>query len=91
MIGIDTNVLVRYFTKDDETQSKLAANTIQCYIGAEKSILINNIVICELIWVLLRGYKYKKPDLIALMKQMIATTEFAFEDHNLFFISILEY
>lgn len=91
MIGIDTNVLVRYFTQDDEVQSKQASNLIEKFLGSPKSILINNIVLCELIWVLLRGYKYSKNDVLTLLKGIASTIEFTFEDINILMHSILEF
>lgn len=91
MIGIDTNVLVRYFTEDDNIQSQIASKLIERHSNKKKAILINNIVLCELVWVLLRGYKYKKSDVINLLKEIIATIEFAFEDHSLIVSAILEY
>ena len=45
MIGLDTNVLVRYLTRDDEAQWKQAEEIIS---NAE-SCFISNIVLCELI------------------------------------------
>ena len=60
MIAIDTNILVRYITQDDEIQSKAAEDLLSGYNEKPQSIFINNIVLCELIWVLERGYKYSK-------------------------------
>ena len=52
MIGIDTNILVRYFTQDNQEQAEIAEQIIKKYATSPNSLLINNIVICELIWVL---------------------------------------
>ena len=60
MIGIDTNILVRYLTKDDIEQAITASNLLEQYSGDESSVYINNIVLCEVIWVLESGYKYPK-------------------------------
>lgn len=81
MIAVDTNILVRYITNDDEEQGILAANLLDKYTGQEKSILINNIVLCELIWVLDRGYKYKKAEIIKTLKLLLSSIEFEFENH----------
>ncbi len=89
MIGIDTNILVRYLTCDDEVQSKQATNLMNEY-SAEK-IFINNIVLCELIWVLERGYKYSKTEIISVLRAISTTIEFVFEDHNILWLSINEY
>lgn len=66
MIGIDTNILVRYVTGDEEVQSKKADDFLKQYIGQSASIFINNIVICELIWVLEKGYRYRKNQIVTL-------------------------
>lgn len=89
MIGIDTNVLVRYLTQDDETQSNLASKLIDKH--SVNKIFINDIVICELIWVLERGYKYSKIEIISVLRAICTTVEFIFEDHNILWLSISEY
>ncbi len=91
MDSLDTNVLVRYFTNDDEVQSKIASELIVKYIGKEKSLFISNIVICELLWVLRRGYKYKKSQIIELLTLMFSGIEFEFENLELLWISVEEY
>lgn len=91
MIGIDTNVLVRYLIEDDAIQSTKAIKLIDEYIGINEAIFINNIVVCELIWVLERGYKYSKDQVITVLKSILTTTEFCFEDHKILWISATEY
>ncbi|ASC69917.1 hypothetical protein XM38_008470 [Halomicronema hongdechloris C2206] len=54
MIGLDTNILVRYLTRDDEQQWQQAADLIQ----QNQPCFIANIVLCELVWVL-RGANYR--------------------------------
>ena len=91
MIGIDTNVLVRYLTEDDEIQSTKAIKLIDEYTDAHEPIFINNIVVCELIWVLERGYKYSKDQVIIVLKSILTTVEFCFEDHKILWVSTTEY
>ena len=91
MIAVDTNILVRYITNDDQEQGILAANLLDKYTGQEKSILINNIVLCELIWVLDRGYKYKKAEIIKTLKLLLSSIEFEFENHELAFLAVFKY
>ncbi len=49
MIGVDINILVRYFTQDDREQAIVVEKIVDKYAGIANSIFINNIVICELI------------------------------------------
>jgi predicted nucleic-acid-binding protein len=68
-IAIDTNVLVRYLTWDNEAQAELAAAVIE----DGETIAISTIVLCELAWVLKRAYRYQ-PDEIADAIQRIITS-----------------
>lgn len=91
MIAVDTNILVRYITNDDKEQALLATTLLDSYIGKEKSIFMNNIVLCELVWVLVRGYKYQKEDIIKTLKLLLSSIEFEFENHELAFLAVIEY
>ena len=91
MIGIDTNILVRYFTQDDLEQAKIVEQIIDTHATAPNSLFINNIVMCELIWVLERGYKYSREAISNVIKQMLSTEEFAFENQKLLWLSLNQY
>ena len=66
-IVADTNLLVRFFTQDDENQSK---KVIDIFTKSRKIIIPTN-VICELVWVLSYSYKFKG-DFIADRIQKLA-------------------
>ena len=53
-IAIDTNVLVRYLTWDDEPQAQKAAELIE----AADQVHVSTVVLCEVVWVLTRAYQY---------------------------------
>ena len=91
MIGIDTNILVRYLTQDDEKQAQAVNKTLEQYANQPDSILINNIVFCELIWVLEKGYKYTKTQIVEAIKYILATKEFAFEEPELLRFALNDY
>jgi predicted nucleic-acid-binding protein len=91
MIGIDTNILVRYLTNDDAEQSIAVANFFEQYSCNESSIYINNIVLCEVIWVLESGYKYPKHQITNSLKLVLQTPEFAFDNHAIIVKALYEY
>jgi len=91
MIGIDTNILVRYLTKDDDKQSTEVLNFLNQYSGKESSIYINNIVLTEIIWVLESAYEYSKQEISKAMKLILQTPEFAFESHATIVKVLYEY
>jgi predicted nucleic-acid-binding protein len=80
MIGLDTNLLVRYLTQDDAAQSKQAARIIDAAIEADEDLYLNHIVVCELTWVLSRAYGYAKDELLGVLEKILAAGQFAFED-----------
>ena len=91
MIAIDTNILVRYITQDDEAQSKAAENLLAKYSNKFQSIFINNIVMCELIWVLEKGYSYNQEQIASTIRVILSTEEFAFEYHNILWLALEDY
>lgn len=78
MIGLDTNVLVRYLTRDDEQQWQQAVKLIE---GEE--CFITDVVLCELIWVL-RGkpYQFAKDEILKAVEAMLQSTTFEFENRS---------
>lgn len=90
-IALDTNVLVRYIVQDDQAQADIATQLIDQYAGQKQSIMLNNIVLCELIWVLERGYKYSKADISTTLRHILSSTEFYFENQDILWLSLADY
>lgn len=91
MIGIDTNFLVKHLTKDDKIQTNIVIKVMDKYKNYPRSILINNIVLCEVVWVLKQGYSYSKKEIIKALRVILSTLEFAFEHHEILWFSLNEY
>jgi predicted nucleic-acid-binding protein len=64
MIGLDTNVLVRYVAQDDSLQSPIAAEFIETVCSEKHPGFINHIVLCETVWVLDRCYHTDKDTIV---------------------------
>ncbi|GAB4341464.1 MAG: type II toxin-antitoxin system VapC family toxin [Leptolyngbyaceae cyanobacterium] len=80
MKGLDTNVLVRYLTRDDEQQWQRAEQYINATLAAEETCFISNIVLCELVWVLRSAYRIPREELITTLEKILRTSHFDFED-----------
>lgn len=83
MIAIDTNVLVRLITDDDPVQAQLAQDTLESAARAGKTLMVVNIVLCELIWVLTRSYRYTKPQCIDVLNRLLGFAALSFESRQL--------
>jgi predicted nucleic-acid-binding protein len=63
MIGLDTNVIIRYLMADEKKQFTLAEKLIESAILHKKAIQINLVVICEIVWVLSYHYELKRNEI----------------------------
>jgi predicted nucleic-acid-binding protein len=80
--GLDTNVLVRYLTKDDLPQWQIADRLINDIVAASETCLINNIVLCELVWVLKSAYKLSREEIAGTLEKILQGSAFDFEDRK---------
>ncbi len=82
MIGLDTNILVRFFTRDDERQWKRVHAYLEDRCSSKRPGWISCIVLCEVVWVLSRGYGYANSDILKLLEQLVLTAEMRLEAHD---------
>lgn len=66
-VTLDTNVLVRLATQDDPTQAALALKVLK----KATLIAVPTPALCELIWVLLRGYRYSPAQAAHAMRTLL--------------------
>ena len=78
MIALDTNILVRYLTRDDAKQFEVArvlleSLTVECrgYICRE--------VIVELVWVLERSYGCSRDQVATILEELITSEDLVVE------------
>ena len=74
MIGLDTNVLVRYFMQDDAEQSAKANKLIEA-LSADKPGFIPLIAIVELVWVLESCFHLTRDQLAQALDALLHTKE----------------
>lgn len=78
MIGLDTNVLVRFLTQDDPEQARLASAAVD-QLTPERPGLISREVLVELVWVLEKSYKFGRADISAVVSGLLATSDLVVE------------
>ena len=83
MRGVDTNVLVRYFTADHPVQLALSHKALEESERDGEPLFVAVIVLCELIWVLARTYGHKKPAIAHALSLMLEMDLFQIEHHEL--------
>lgn len=80
MIGIDTNVLVRFLTRDDEAQYEKAKTLIQRELDAGDAVLVGLLVLLETEWVLRSRYGVSKDGITDAISGLLDCAEISFED-----------
>ncbi|HEM7880620.1 PIN domain-containing protein [Burkholderia contaminans] len=78
MIGLDTNVLVRYFAQDDEVQSKKATALMES-LSPERPGYVAQVALIEVVWVLGRCYGVEREQMKDIVESMIGTKELVVE------------
>lgn len=79
MIGLDTNVLVRYMAQDDPKQSAAATRLFEKELSPGEPGFISLVVLAELCWVLMRLYSASADELIAAVEDLLNTPQFHLE------------
>jgi predicted nucleic-acid-binding protein len=79
MIALDTNVLARYLVRDDARQSALAKSVIEAECSADEPGIISLVALCELVWVLDRGYGYSRADIAAVLRKLLGSSDVRIE------------
>lgn len=78
MIGLDTNVLVRYLTKDDRVQTPSAVKLIRS-LSADNPGFVSLVVVVELIWVLDACYRFNRSELLDVLESLLSSSEIQVE------------
>lgn len=80
MLGIDTNVLVRFLVRDDEAQFEKARKLIKREVAAGNRVFISQLVLLETEWVLRSLYSLPKGQIIEALSGLLDATDVRFED-----------
>jgi len=78
MIGLDTNVLVRYIMQDDAKQSPLANRLIES-LSASVPGFVPLVSVVELAWVLSSAYELDRLQLVQAFEALLRTHEIVVE------------
>ena len=79
MIALDTNVLVRFLTQDDDAQFQVAADLIE---GCTRDVpgYVCREVMIELVWVLERAYKYSREEIADALLSIVTASQLSVEN-----------
>ena len=82
MIGLDTNVVVRYLTLDDPVQVPAAVRLMDS-LSEDEPGFISLVVVAELTWVLEISYKFNKASIVRVFEGLLQSKEMVIEQTEL--------
>jgi len=70
VIVLDTSVLIRFFTRDDEAKAKKVKDLLE----SKQDLLLIDAVLLELVFTLMRVYKQSKTQVLKILKFLLSRT-----------------
>ena len=89
MIGLDTNVLVRYLAQDDPIQSPLATDVFEFRLTEENPGFISVVAMVETVWVLDRAYGLADDEIAAALERMLQADTLVVENEQEVFTAMI--
>jgi len=89
MIGLDTNILVRYVAQDDPIQSPKAREMIERRLTEENPGFISIVAMVETVWVLERAYELTTHEIVRAVERMLQTDVLVVENEQEVFTAMI--
>ena len=89
MIGLDTNVLVRYLTQDDPVQAREATELIERRLSEQNPGYISVVAMIETALVLERAYHLGATNIAAAIERILQVAELIVEDEREVFVAMV--
>jgi len=80
VIGIDTNVLVRYIAQDDPRQSQQATKLIEQACDSATPGFIGLVVLVELVWVCESCYQATRGEVVEILRRILSIRQLVVQE-----------
>jgi predicted nucleic-acid-binding protein len=83
MRALDTNVLIRFVTTDDENQAAIVERLLDECHRSREHLFISIPVICELVWVLKNGLRQTRAQIVIVIDHLVEDDLFQIDQETL--------
>ena len=80
MLGVDTNILVRFLVRDEEAQFERARKLIKREVAAGGCVFVSQLVLLETEWVLRSRYSLPKTLIVEAISGLLDAADVQLED-----------
>lgn len=88
MLGLDTNILVRYITQDDSKQAKMATDVIENQISSQNLGYVTLISLVEITWVLSSCYKVERAQVLDVVHYLLTSKQIQVERSDVAYLAL---
>ena len=89
MIGLDTNVLVRYLSQDDPVQSAKATEILERRLTPQIPGFVSIVAMVETVWVLDRAYGLTAQEIATAVEHLLQVEVLAIENEQEVFTAMI--
>jgi predicted nucleic-acid-binding protein len=89
MIGLDTNIVVRYLTQDDPVQSAKAREILERRLTAKNPGFVSVVAMVETVWVLDRAYLLTAQEIATAVERLLQVEVLAIENEQEVFTAMI--
>ena len=89
MIGLDTNILVRFITQDDPIQSAKAREIIERQLTEDNPGFVSVVAMVETVWVLERAYGLAAHQIVRAVERILQTDVLVVENEQEVFAAMI--
>ena len=89
MIGLDTNILIRYLAQDDPVQSSKAREIIEDWLTEEEPGFVSVVAMVETVWVLDCSYGLAPHEIAATVERILQTEVLLVENEQEVFTAMV--
>ncbi len=90
MIGLDTNIVIRFLVQDQPAQAE-KAKRLFASLTEDKPGYLSLVTLAEIAWVLRAIYKLTRQEIVTMMKEFIFTSEIVIERYDVLERVVEEY
>ena len=91
MIGLDTNVIVRYLAQDDARQAAVATRLIEGTLSAETRGFISIVTLAEVVWVMASNYRAARVAIADIVEGLLTAPQLMLEKADVLWRALRSY
>lgn len=88
MIGVDTNVLLRYVAQDEPAQAAVVRRFVERQLSPDRPGFVSLITLAEVLWVLARHFDATRAEQIVFVSELLDDPRFVVQDSSAVWLAL---